>query len=107
MDLGISGRRAIVCGASAGLGRATATALAREGVSVVIAARTRENIEAAAKEIASETGGGPRRRLRILLGHMSTRRRWRDTACRQVIFAPGRAKTGSRRSTPTCSRRSF
>ena len=56
MDLGISGRRAIVCGASAGLGRATATALAREGVSVVIAARTRENIEAAAKEIASETG---------------------------------------------------
>jgi 3-oxoacyl-[acyl-carrier protein] reductase len=56
MDLGISGRRAIVCGASAGLGRATATALAREGVSVVIAARTRANIEAAAKDIAQQTG---------------------------------------------------
>ena len=56
MELGLQGRKAIICGASAGLGRATATALAREGVSVVIAARTRENIEAAAKEIASETG---------------------------------------------------
>jgi 3-oxoacyl-[acyl-carrier protein] reductase len=56
MDLGIKGRRAIVCGASAGLGRATATALAREGVAVVIAARTRANIEAAAKDIAGETG---------------------------------------------------
>jgi 3-oxoacyl-[acyl-carrier protein] reductase len=56
MDLGITGRRAIVCGASAGLGRATAMALAREGVSVVIAARTRENIEAAAEDIRRETG---------------------------------------------------
>jgi len=56
MDLGISGRWAIVCGASAGLGRATATALAREGVSVVIAARTRENIESAAEDIRRETG---------------------------------------------------
>ena len=39
MDLGISGRSAIVCGASAGLGRATAFALAREGVRLVVAAR--------------------------------------------------------------------
>ncbi len=56
MDLGIKGRKAIVCGASAGLGRATATALAREGVSVVIAARSADRLQKAADEIASETG---------------------------------------------------
>lgn len=56
MDLGIKDRRAIVCGASAGLGRATATALAREGVSVVIAARTEDRLRRTAAEIASETG---------------------------------------------------
>jgi len=56
MDLGIKGRKAIVCGASAGLGRATATALAREGVSVVIAARDEARLRKAADEIAAETG---------------------------------------------------
>ena len=56
MDLGIKGRRAIVCGASAGLGRATATALAREGVSLVIAARSADRLNAAAEAIAAETG---------------------------------------------------
>lgn len=57
MDLGIKGKTAIVCGGSAGLGRGTATALAREGVDVVIAARDAARLEAAAREIASETGG--------------------------------------------------
>ena len=57
MDLGIKGRKAIVCGASAGLGRATATALAREGVSVVIAARDEGRVRQAATDIAAETGG--------------------------------------------------
>jgi 3-oxoacyl-[acyl-carrier protein] reductase len=56
MDLGISGRRAIVCGASAGLGRATALALSRDGVRVVIAARTEERLRAAAATISGETG---------------------------------------------------
>jgi len=56
VDLGLKGRKAIVCGASAGLGRATATALARDGVSVVIAARTEERLRQAAEEIAAETG---------------------------------------------------
>ena len=40
MDMGISGRKALVCGASAGLGYACAKALVQEGVDVVIAART-------------------------------------------------------------------
>ena len=39
MDLGIAGKSAIVCGASRGLGRACASALASEGVNVFIAAR--------------------------------------------------------------------
>ena len=56
MDLGISGKKAIVGGASAGLGKGCALALAREGVELVIVARTKENIEAAAKEIIAETG---------------------------------------------------
>ncbi|HVZ68925.1 MAG TPA: SDR family oxidoreductase [Rhizomicrobium sp.] len=57
MDLGIAGRSAIVCGASAGLGRAIATALAREGVIVFAAARGEDRLNAAAKDIAQETGG--------------------------------------------------
>jgi len=56
MDLGIKGRKGIVGGASAGLGRACALALAREGVELVIVARTVANIEAAAEEISSSTG---------------------------------------------------
>ena len=39
MDLGISGRNALVCAGSKGLGRACAYALVREGVNVVIVAR--------------------------------------------------------------------
>jgi 3-oxoacyl-[acyl-carrier protein] reductase len=57
MDLGIAGRKAIVCGGSAGLGRGTATALARDGVVVYISARDVERLNAAARDIASETGG--------------------------------------------------
>ncbi len=57
MDLGIKGKSAIVCGASAGLGRGTATALAREGVTVFIAARDAKRLDDAAQAIASETGG--------------------------------------------------
>jgi 3-oxoacyl-[acyl-carrier protein] reductase len=56
MDFGIEGRRAIVGGASAGLGKACAMSLAREGVDLTIVARTREKIEAAAEEIAATTG---------------------------------------------------
>jgi 3-oxoacyl-[acyl-carrier protein] reductase len=51
MDLGIAGRTAIVCAASKGLGRATAMQLAKEGVNVVISARTKADIETTAEEI--------------------------------------------------------
>ncbi len=58
MDLGIKGRKAIVCAASKGLGRGAAEALAAEGVELVICARTAEAIETTAAEIAAQYGVG-------------------------------------------------
>ena len=57
MDLGIEGRVALLTGASRGIGYACATALAAEGVRVAICARGRAAVEAAARDIAAETGG--------------------------------------------------
>jgi len=56
MDLGIAGRKAIVCAASKGLGKACALSLAREGVDVVIVARTPGPLEATAEEIRGLAG---------------------------------------------------
>lgn len=53
MDLGLRGKIAFVAAATKGLGRASAEALAAEGASVAICARTRADVERAAKEIAS------------------------------------------------------
>ena len=51
MDLGITGKKALVCGASAGLGYACAEALVREGVDVVIVARTEGPLLAAVETL--------------------------------------------------------
>ncbi|WP_407146776.1 SDR family oxidoreductase [Bradyrhizobium sp. ORS 86] len=59
MDLGLRGRKAIVCAASQGLGKASAMALAREGVEVVIVARRCENLDSASREIELATGNRP------------------------------------------------
>jgi 3-oxoacyl-[acyl-carrier protein] reductase len=56
MDLGLKGRKAIVCAASKGLGRGCAEALAAEGVELTICARTRDVLEATAAEIRKATG---------------------------------------------------
>jgi 3-oxoacyl-[acyl-carrier protein] reductase len=56
MDLGIRGRKALLSGASRGLGKACAFALAREGVDITIVARTRDVLEQAGAEIAQATG---------------------------------------------------
>ena len=53
MDLGLSGRTALVCGASSGLGLASADALAEEGANVVLFARRAEELE----ENAQRLGG--------------------------------------------------
>jgi NAD(P)-dependent dehydrogenase (short-subunit alcohol dehydrogenase family) len=56
MDLELIGKTAIVTGGGRGMGKAFARQLALEGVDVVIAARNMERLNAAAKEIAEETG---------------------------------------------------
>ena len=56
MDLGIEGRRAIVCAASRGLGRACAQSLARNGVDLVINGRDSAALEGTARDIREETG---------------------------------------------------
>jgi 3-oxoacyl-[acyl-carrier protein] reductase len=56
MDLGIAGRRALVCAASKGLGRGCAEALARAGVDVTIVARTETALKRAAEEIGAMAG---------------------------------------------------
>jgi len=56
MDLGISGRRALVCASSKGLGLACAISLAREGVAVTMTARGAEVLEAAAQQVRAATG---------------------------------------------------
>jgi 3-oxoacyl-[acyl-carrier protein] reductase len=57
MDLGISGKKALVCGASAGLGYACAEALVREGVHVVIVARTEGPLREAAARLSGLGAG--------------------------------------------------
>lgn len=56
MDLGISGRNALVCASSRGLGRACATALARAGARVAINGRDEARLALVRDEIAAETG---------------------------------------------------
>jgi 3-oxoacyl-[acyl-carrier protein] reductase len=56
VDLGIAGRKALVCAASKGLGRACAQALADAGVEVTIVARTEDTLRRTAEEIGARTG---------------------------------------------------
>jgi 3-oxoacyl-[acyl-carrier protein] reductase len=60
MDLGLSGRVAVVCASSQGLGRACATELARAGCTVVVNGRDAALLEQVAGEIRHETGGDVR-----------------------------------------------
>jgi 3-oxoacyl-[acyl-carrier protein] reductase len=56
MDLGLTGRRAVVAAASRGLGAAIARALAEEGCVVEISSRSLARAEATARSIAADTG---------------------------------------------------
>jgi len=78
MDFGIKGRKAIVCAASQGLGKACATALAKEGVDVVINGRTAETLEAAAQDIRAAAPGVD---VQTVQGSVT------DPACRAALFA--------------------
>jgi len=59
MDLGLTGKRVLVTGASAGLGAAVAMAFAAEGAAVVINGRDLNRLEATANTIESRTGMRP------------------------------------------------
>src|SRR5215470_11153218 len=78
MDLGIKGKNAIVCAASKGLGKGCAMSLAREGVNLTINARTKDALEAAAKEIRDATGV----RVTAVAGDVTT-----DTVRAQLLQA--------------------
>jgi 3-oxoacyl-[acyl-carrier protein] reductase len=58
VDLGLSGRTALVCGASSGLGLASAEALSEEGANVVLFARRAEELEAQADRLGGVAIGG-------------------------------------------------
>lgn len=57
MDLGISGRTALVCASSQGLGLACAEALLREGVKVVVNGRNAEKLTRTVESLRADTGG--------------------------------------------------
>ena len=69
MDLGISGRNALVCAASKGLGRACAVALANEGVNVTLTARGQEALEKTAEEIRK---ANPKIQIQLVVGDITT-----------------------------------
>ena len=69
MDLGLQGKRAVVTGGSLGIGKAIARELAREGVDVAIVARSKDTLETAAHELATETG----RRIIPLVADVTSR----------------------------------
>ncbi|NUP64149.1 MAG: SDR family NAD(P)-dependent oxidoreductase, partial [Nonomuraea sp.] len=60
MDLGLAGRRALVGGATSGLGRATAHALAAEGAELLLWARDAGRLAETALELEQEHGRRPR-----------------------------------------------
>lgn len=67
MDLGITGRNALVTGGSLGIGRAVAAELAANGVNVAITARDPDRLSSVAQELVSNTGG----RIVAIPGDMS------------------------------------
>lgn len=56
MNLDLSGKRALVCGASQGLGEACARQLAKQGAEVVVLARTADKLERVCQSLAAEQG---------------------------------------------------
>lgn len=79
LDLGIAGRKALVCGASAGLGKACAEFLGAAGVQLVLNSRDEGRLKAAAADIHLATGAA----VEIAAGDVATRegRAWVLARC--------------------------
>ena len=77
MDLGISGRRAIVCASSRGLGKACALSLARNGVHVTLNGRDEDVLAATVAEIEKTA---PDVEVRAVAGSVS------DQQCQQALL---------------------
>jgi NAD(P)-dependent dehydrogenase (short-subunit alcohol dehydrogenase family) len=58
MDLGLSGKRALVTGSTAGIGLAIATTLAREGAKVIVNGRTQTRVDEAVAQVRQQAGAG-------------------------------------------------
>ena len=114
MDLGIRGRTAIACAAWRGLGRAMAVALAREGVNLIINARSEAALATLADDFRRETGVSV---TAVAAGIASEEGRRVVLAAapnpdilinnaggppRRAISVRSNATPGSARSTPTC-----
>ena len=72
MDLGMSGKWALVCGASKGLGLGCAQALVREGVNVVINARGAEVLQGAAAKMRADSEGSARASVLFVAADITT-----------------------------------
>ena len=77
MDLGLRGRKALVTGASKGIGQACAEALAEEGCDVVLVSRTAADLDKARAEIAAKHNVGVQ--VFAQIGRASCRERVSDT----------------------------
>lgn len=97
----LTGKTAIVTGASSGIGHATATTLAKAGASVVLFARRKEKLEQFASEIIADGGkalavagnAGSRDDIDLLL---ETTRAWNEGGCKLdiVVVNAGRGLAG-------------
>lgn len=73
MDLGLEGKTAVVTGASRGIGLAIARAMVREGVSLVLVARTSDRLMQAANSLREHTAGHPLPAIHPVVGDLSLR----------------------------------
>jgi NAD(P)-dependent dehydrogenase (short-subunit alcohol dehydrogenase family) len=81
MDLGLQGKRALVTGATKGIGRAIAESLLAEGASVAICARTAEDVE---KAVADLSGQGTAFGAAVDAGDTDAVRAWVASAAEQL-----------------------